>query len=141
MNANAQAGFIFGTGFLALAAYLSWSGSKSGELFGLGDDPLVPPAGGDYDPRKAGRDAFLRAHLAKKFWGSTVLAAQSSTSLNKLSKRIRKYSPEAADEALKAADEAWKLHFTTLKLAQKYNPEWVKLRSEKSGQTLLPSQG
>jgi len=141
MNANAQAGFIFGTGFLALAAYLSWSGSKSGELFGLGDDPLVPPAGGDYDPRKAGRDAFLRAHLAKKFWGSTVLAAQSSLSMRKLSGRIRKYSSTAADDARAIADEAFKLHLDSLKLAEKYNPEWVKVRMEKSGNAFLSTSG
>jgi hypothetical protein len=98
----------------------------------------VPPAGGDYDPRKAGRNAFLRTHLAKKFWGSTVLAAQSSVSLNKLSKRIRKYSAPAADDAARAADEAWKLHASTLALARKYNAEWVKAHAEQRGQQLLP---
>ena len=112
--------------------------ARSGSgMNGLGDDPLAPPAGGDYDPRKADKAAFLRTHLAKKFWGSTVLAAQSSTSMRKLSHRIRKFSTTAADDALRVADDAWKLHVSTLSLAQKYNADWVKAHATKTDTRIL----
>jgi hypothetical protein len=108
---------------------------RYGRLDGLGDDPLAPAA--DQDPRKADKISFLRTHLAKKYWGSTVLAAQSSTSLRKLSQRIRKYSSSAADDALRAADDAWKLHVNTLALAQKYDADWVKTHAGRTDQKLL----
>lgn len=124
--------YLLASGAL-LAAAIVWSRSNGGGLSGLGDDPFTPPPGGDYDPRKAGRSAFLRTHIAKKFWGSTVLAAQGSQSLSKMGKRIRQYSPTAASEADSLALKLWDIHSETLALANKYNEPWVALHMKTAG--------
>jgi hypothetical protein len=132
MNEHSQAALLLGSGFLAAALYWAWVEKQTG-LYGLGDDPFTPPAGGDYDPRKADKSAFLRTHIAKKFWGSTVLAAQGSVSLEKLNKRIRKYSPTAADEANAISHKLWNIHSESLALAKKYNEPWVAHRMQSAG--------
>jgi len=132
MTENTQVPLIMGSAFLATALYWAWYRQKTG-LYGLGDDPLTPPQGGDYDPRKANQAAFWRTHVAKKFWGSTVLAMQGSASLTKLSQRIRTHSPVASEEAEEIALKLWEIHQRALTKALKYNEQWVRLRMGSSG--------
>jgi hypothetical protein len=74
----------------------------------------------------------LRTHIAKKFWGATVLAAQAGDSMRKLSSRIRSDNPDAAGQAAAIANILRDASSEAVRLALKYDEPWVRNRMKKT---------
>lgn len=90
-------------------------------LRGLGVDEAEPTR----LTAKSAKERVQRRYLAKKFWGSAVLAAQSAASMSILSTRTNWFSKQASDEAKALAEEATQLSNRASTLANKYDQEWV----------------
>lgn len=88
--------------------------SVSGGLYGLGDEPR--------------RDAFLRTHIAKKFWGTSVLMSQGAESMRKLSARVRSTDTAAADDADRLSKYLDQSSKQAIEAAQEYDSSWVSRR-------------
>jgi hypothetical protein len=113
---------------LGVGVILSRHGGLS--FIGLGDEATV--AASSFDPERSNRAAFLRTHIAKKFWGATVLAAQAGDSMRKLSSRIRSDNPDAAGQAAAIANILRDASSEAVRLALKYDEPWVRNRMKKT---------
>ena len=121
--------FLLGALLLGAGVVLSRRRASSG-LGWLGDDPTPPSS---FDPSRSNRAAYLRTHIAKKFWGATVLASQAAISMDKLAMRVRSSNPEAAGEATAISRMLQENVAAAGSLARKYDEPWVMNRLPRSG--------
>lgn len=114
---------IFGTLFIVGGVMLS-NRKGHGSFSGLGADEPTPETPRRLHARES-KERVQRRYLAKKFWGTSVLAAQSSASMALLSRRTNWFSAEASREASALSERMAKLANEASSLANKYDKEWV----------------
>ena len=96
--------------------------------------PVVSPRpASSYDPARSNKAAYARTHLAKRFWGATVLSSQAAMSMDKLAARIRSSDPSAAAQAKSVASAMRSSASESGKLALNYDEGWVRNRMGRSG--------
>lgn len=99
--------------------------------------PVAPPRpASSYDPARSNKAAYARTHLAKRFWGATVLSSQAAMSMDKLAARIRSSDPSAAAQAKSVASAMRSSASESGKLALNYDEAWVRNRMGRSGISL-----
>ena len=121
---------------LIFGSVLLHKSARAGVFSGLGDDPNPPPS--SFDPSRSNRAAFMRTHLAKKFWGSSILAAQGWDSMERLSRRIRSTDPDASGKAKAVANEMKTASQAASEIALAYDRPWVENRMRKTKIAFLP---
>lgn len=130
MNAPALilGGIFLGTGY-------SLSRRRNTYLSGLGDEAASPAPVPSFDPSRSNRDAYIRTHTAKKFWGTSVLMSQGAESMRKLALRIRKSDTQAADDATRLSVYLDKVAQESLEVAKEKDPVWVQHHMRRIGRS------
>lgn len=122
-------------GSLLLGAGIALSRRNITYLSGLGDEAASPAPVPSFDPSRSNRDAYIRTHTAKKFWGTSVLMSQGAESMRKLALRIRKSDTKTADDATRLSVYLDKVATESLEVAKEKDPVWVQHHMRRIGRS------